>query len=460
VVVVSDSRDLNIVLKAHDKASGVINKASGVIGGRLGKLTSTASKVGAAFAGLYVVGQAAGFLVECGKAAEEEARAFAVLSKVVTNVTDASDSQLAALDKYILKTSIATGVTDDLLMKAMVPLVNSTKSIAEAQDVMATAMDTSTARGLDLNAVSVALSKAHDGNLTALKKLGIQTKDASGKTLTFAEMLDQLKTSYGGATAAAAKNNVWTRLGIIWQETKEAIGTALLPKLQALGDWITANPDKIAEGLGKITGACTTIFGAVSGVGSIVASVFGNMGPMLVPMIAAICAALMGAMGPLGLLATAIAGVMAGFARLDAEISANYAEADANDTKALERWQKLNDDWIAGGKKGPAPSRPVFALGGIVPGSGPVPVIAHGGEPILPRNNPARALQLIMQSGVLSGLHTSNTFAPSMAGGYGSSYSGGGRANVSVPVTLVLSGREVGRALATTTVNLGRGGAG
>jgi hypothetical protein len=204
---VADSRTLNIVLKAHDKASGVINKASGVIGGRLGKLTSTASKVGAAFAGLYVVGQAAGFLVECGKAAEEEARAFAVLSKVVTNVTDASDSQLAALDKYILKTSIATGVTDDLLMKAMVPLVNSTKSIAEAQDVMATAMDTSTARGLDLNAVSVALSKAHDGNLTALKKLGIQTKDASGKTLTFAEMLDQRRprTTSGHGSALSGK---------------------------------------------------------------------------------------------------------------------------------------------------------------------------------------------------------------------------------------------------------------
>ena len=85
-----------------------------------------------------------------------------------------------------------------------------------------------------------ALAKAHDGNVGALARLGIKTKDASGKTLKFDEIVKNMSKTFKGQAAAGA-NTLEGRMGrlrLMFDETKESIGAKLLPVVEKLTGWV------------------------------------------------------------------------------------------------------------------------------------------------------------------------------------------------------------------------------
>lgn len=244
-------------LRSSFKQAGDI---TGSLGFKFGGLMKSVGKLGGAFAGLYAIKQVAGFMMDAAKAAAADEQQSVILHKAISNLTGATKIQLDALDQYIDKTQLATGFSEDLLRPAMVKLTTATKDVAEAQDLLSVAMDTATARGAELDTIVTALSKAAMGNVTSLQRMGIETKDASGKAKDFKTILEDLRDAYGGATAAAADTlaGKTKRLGIAWGEVKETIGAALMPTIEKFADWALKNMPKIEKAVKELGDAFAT----------------------------------------------------------------------------------------------------------------------------------------------------------------------------------------------------------
>jgi len=227
--------------KSGSKALSGLGDAAGTADSKMSKLGTVLGKAAVAIGGLSVAKQAAGFLMDSARAAMEDEQSAATLANTLQNVIGATNDQIAAAEAYILKTELATGVVDDKLRPAYSNLIVATKDATEAQDLMTIAMDTAQGRGLDLETVSKALAKAHDGNTGALSKLGIATKNAAGDTLTYDEILQNLASTYAGAVSANAETAAGKqqRLSVAFTEMKEQIGDVLLPALQSVVSWLT-----------------------------------------------------------------------------------------------------------------------------------------------------------------------------------------------------------------------------
>jgi phage-related protein len=206
----------------------------GRLGGRFTKLRAPAA---AAAAGFVALG---GGLLSLAKGAAEDEKAQATLAKQLKNSAGATDAQVKSVEDYISRVGAATGVTDDEMRPALANLVRATKDVGKAQSLMGLAMDVSAGTGKDLGAVSLALAKAQNGSVTGLSKLGIATKDASGKTKSFTQIQADLAKQFKGASAAAANTAAgkFERVKLQLAETGEALGARLLPAMVAVGNFL------------------------------------------------------------------------------------------------------------------------------------------------------------------------------------------------------------------------------
>ena len=171
-------------------------------------------------------------------------------------MTGATDAQIKSTEAYILQSSLAFGVTDDKLRPSLDRLVRSTKSVEEAQKLQTLAINIAAGTGKDLQAVSEALAKAHDGNFTALKKLGggideniLKSKDFDAATAALS------KTFEGQATKQAETfSGKLDRLKIAFDEGKETIGSfildAITPMVDAIVTYVVPAIQAFAAGLG------------------------------------------------------------------------------------------------------------------------------------------------------------------------------------------------------------------
>ena len=199
----------------------------------------------AALAGLAVA------LGDATQAAMADAQEQAALALTLQNVTGAGAAQTAQVEKQISAMSRASGIADTEYRLALEALVRGTKDVGIAMKDMNLVMDISTATGMDSATVADALAKAYQGNFKALRTLSPEMATMIKDGATLNEVMDVLGGTFGGATANSAqtaagkmkilKNNL--------EETKEAIGEALLPaleavlpKLNAFALWAQENP--------------------------------------------------------------------------------------------------------------------------------------------------------------------------------------------------------------------------
>lgn len=205
----------------------------------LGKQFGKMAKVAAA--SFAVAGAAAAkFAYDAVQAAADDQKSQKQLALALNNTTKATKAQVKANEGFISKLQMTYGIADDKLRPALATLARGTGSLTEAQDLLGLAMNVSAGTGRDLSAVSGALVKAHNGNLGALKRLGIPLSDNIVKTKDFNAATKVLAKTFGGA----AKTNADTfsgKLAIMQQhlaESKEQIGVALLPTIQKFADYV------------------------------------------------------------------------------------------------------------------------------------------------------------------------------------------------------------------------------
>ena len=217
------------------------------------KLDNALQKGAAAF---LAVGAAAGAMaikigVDAVKAAVEDEKAQKSLAITLRNTTKATDQQVAAVEDYIDKTARATGVADDQLRPSLDRLVRSTQDVTKAQKLQTLALDIAAGTGKDLATVSEALGKAYDGNLGALKRIGVPLDENIVKTKDFDAAVVALTQTFAGQADAAAETFAGrlARIRIAIDEAKEQLGQALLPLLERFARFATEKLAPALQGL-------------------------------------------------------------------------------------------------------------------------------------------------------------------------------------------------------------------
>ena len=250
----ADIRTLKLSLLADTaQFSSGLNQASNdtqSFTAKVDKIVATAAK---AFLGLATAVGTAAFAigVSAVKAAIEDEKAQVSLAQTLRNTTKATDQQIAATEDYIDATARATGVADDQLRPSLDRLVRSTKDVAQAQKLQQLALDISAGTSKDLATVTEALSKGLDGNLGALKRIGVPLDENIIKTKDFDGAVKALSETFAGQAAAAAETFAgrMQRVQIAVDEAREQIGFALLPFMEKLAKFTTDNLVPALEGL-------------------------------------------------------------------------------------------------------------------------------------------------------------------------------------------------------------------
>lgn len=308
IMVVGDTSKAREELKKLDDATGTTE-------GKFSKFSGAMGKAMSAIGGAAILQKTADYMRDAGQAAADEEQEMAVLAKTLENTTGATDAQKTAVEGWITATQNATGISDGQLRPALSNLVVATGDVGEAQELMATAMDIAVAKGLDLETVTKAMSKAHEGNTGALSKLGIETKNAAGEAASFDEIMQNANETFGGAAATAADTTAGKMaiMGNKMADLKETIGAALLPVMDkltsALGTllgWF----DSLSPGMQQAIGIALAVAAGLAGVAMVVGPLLSGIGA-LTAILPALGTAFTIATGPIGLIVLGIAAVIA-----------------------------------------------------------------------------------------------------------------------------------------------------
>ena len=257
------SRTLKLSILADvDQLKKSLNTGSNEVEGFGSKLGGFAKKAGAAFAvaGAAAAAYAGTLLVDGVKSAIEDEAAQAKLATTLKNVTGATNNQIKAVEDYITQTALANGITDDQLRPSLDRLIRSTKDATKAQELQSLALDIAAGTGKDLSAVSEALGKAYDGNLGALKRLGVGIDDSIIKSKNFDAAAAALSKTFEGQASKQAETfqGKMARLTVAFDEAKETVGSyvldALTPLLSAFVDKGIPAIQDFANNLGKTLG--------------------------------------------------------------------------------------------------------------------------------------------------------------------------------------------------------------
>jgi hypothetical protein len=257
-----------IVTQYSDKGS----KAAAKDMAKLEKRINAFSKKAVKSFGLAATATAA-FAVKVGvdavKGAAADEKQQASLAIALRNTTLATDEAIAANAKYLDSLELQVAIDNEKLIPALQTLATATGDLGQAQDLLSLATDVSAASQKDLQTVAVAMSKALNGNFTALNKLGLPLDQAAIKAKDFTKIQKDLAQISRGQAAAAA-NTFAGRLEVLrlsFAQVADKLGYALMPLildftdylvkpgglLDSLDRWIETNEKELQKSLEGVT---------------------------------------------------------------------------------------------------------------------------------------------------------------------------------------------------------------
>jgi len=262
---VANATDLMVRIYGHDvsasKALKNVGKEAEGVGGKLKHIGSMGA------AGFAAVGAAAlAFAEEGVRSAIKVEKQQKQLDVAIKNNTKATKEQTKGANEYLEKLRATYGISNEKLIPAYARLVRATGNLGQSQKLLNLAMNISSATGKDLNTVSMALGKAYDGNLGALTRLGVPLDKSIIKHKDFKAAVDVLSKTFNGS-AKAATETFSGKMAILQQNldiAKEKIGTALLPILTKLADYIVKN---VVPNIQAFVDGLTGKNGATDGIG-------------------------------------------------------------------------------------------------------------------------------------------------------------------------------------------------
>ena len=330
-------------VKNAQKDIGLFEKQAS---GFAGSFTKSFAGIGAAIGGAFAIGTIGTALLDFMKSsiqgAIEDEKSMVSLAKAMDNVGLSSQKVIA--EEALRKMSLLYGIADDDLRPALQSLVTGTGDLTEAQKLLGLAMDISAATGKDLQSVSLALVKAHNGNLGALTRLGVPLDAAIVKSKDFAAATDALTKKFGGQARAASETygGQLAKISNAASEASETVGYALMGAIEDLSGAFGGTGGVV----GAIDAAGTSLANFITGL-SVATTAFANFvkatqGDGLSQTVAnwEFIANLAGPLGP------ALAGVAAGYQKI-ADEGAKAAAEEAKISESLRASEALYAGYTA-----------------------------------------------------------------------------------------------------------------
>lgn len=247
-----DASDLNRATKSASDDLSRFSKHAGVTAGVTGAAVSAG--INAAAAGARAL---AGVVGSSLKEAEDAAQVTRVQAKLLETTGNAAKVTSKQLDSYATSLSNMTGIDDELIAAGQNVLLTF-RNVRNEQGKGNNIFDRATKAGLDLSAVlgtdlkaaNIQLGKALQDPIkgtTALGRAGVQfTKTQKDQIKALVEagdvlgaqkiILGEVEQQVGGAAEANATATM--KLTEAWDNTKEALGTTILPAFTALTDYL------------------------------------------------------------------------------------------------------------------------------------------------------------------------------------------------------------------------------
>lgn len=232
ILIQGDYKDRDI--KRAQRDLDLLGKQSGVTGSAFSKMSAIGVGMGAAVGAAAIAAAAAGaqmaleFGVNGVKAFIADDAAAARLAKTLQNL--GLEGATAAVEANIDSLQRAAGVSDDVLRPAFSRLVTSTGNVAEANKLLALAVDISAGTGRDLNSVVMGLARAADGSTAGLSRLGTGLSKATLATGDMDVITKQLADTFGGQAAvkAATFQGQLDRISVAFGELQESFGRGFM----------------------------------------------------------------------------------------------------------------------------------------------------------------------------------------------------------------------------------------
>jgi hypothetical protein len=188
-------------------------------------------KLGAQLAITFGATQLLKFAKNAAKAFIEDDKAATQLATSVKNLGLAFETP--RIEQFISGLARVSGVADDQLRPAMQKLLQTTGSVAKAQELLTQALDISRGSGVDYETVVNDLSMAFVGQTRGLRKYYLGLTQAELKTMSFEDVQKKLTKQFTGANAVYLETYAG-KIGILSNaaaEAQESIGKGLVDAL-------------------------------------------------------------------------------------------------------------------------------------------------------------------------------------------------------------------------------------
>ena len=162
--------------------------------------------------------------------------------------------------------ALSSGISQDKLIPALQKLVQTTYTLTDAQKLLTLSTEISKRKGLELEQVSNALSRAFVGDYKSLVNLRIGFERAEVQGKNFQEILNQLQTEFGSKQADTFADKI-NKLAVAFEETQVAIGKGFVEGLEKSGLSIEDTQEKmiaLGETFGKALGKAVGFIDKVS----------------------------------------------------------------------------------------------------------------------------------------------------------------------------------------------------
>ena len=247
-----DDKDLNRTTKHASDDLDHFSKRAGAVGGVVAGVTTAAlNALGSAARGV------ARFMGDAVSEAEDAARVGRVTAQIIESTGGAAKASTKHIADLSERIGEMAGVDDELVQGAANVLLtfkqvrNETGKGNKIFDrAIESAADLSAVLGTDLQASTLQLGKALSNpvkGITALQRAGVNFTESqkamikslvdSGDVLGAQKIiLGEVESQVGGAAEANA--TATQKMAVAWDNFKESIGTAILPAVEAVTDWL------------------------------------------------------------------------------------------------------------------------------------------------------------------------------------------------------------------------------
>ena len=188
------------------------------------------------------------------QAAIDDSKSQVILANALKTTANANGQLTAEAEDYIKATMFRVNVADEQLRGSLAQLLISTGDLTQAERLQTIALDVAGATGKDLSAVTIAMTKANEGNVDALKRLSPELSGLIYKGMKAEEAFALLGVAYGGTAEALANLDPLTNLKLQYGEVLETLGYELLPVIQEFAEYIKTNVLPVIDEWAKSNG--------------------------------------------------------------------------------------------------------------------------------------------------------------------------------------------------------------